>query len=251
MYILGIPGSVLLGYADYGSAAVLLLYLLYRVFLGRASGLRGMTAYMLASVVSGTPLMWASLHYGPRSPQYAVSYWAVSLIIVFAAFLLIGSFFRRACSDGVHPIWRYVRLMLVLVFVLTGAVSYLAFSLRHAHFFPYFVIEFHQDLYFVCLVLTTMLYLLLQHFESADDQLGLLVCGLGLGYAGPAASLALYRVAGGSALYGEAAGYLIPLCEIAMVSIWFYAAARVPKPVSATEARRAREVMPVQALARI
>ncbi len=251
MYILGIPGHVILGYADCVVELGVLIYLLARVLRGHAHGLLGVTAYMLASVGVGGLRVYSAFHWGAQSRQYALCYWLTDCAVVFAVFLLIASFFRRACAEQAKSSWRYVRLMLLLVFVLTGGVAYISIVRHHATLFPFFVIEFDQDIYFVCLVLATLLYLLLQQLRSADDQLGLLVSGLGLGVSAYVASLALFYVSGRALPYGVLTGYVSPLCDIGMVAVWFYAAARVPKPVSATEARRAREVMPVQALARI
>ena len=63
--------------------------------------------------------------------------------------------------------------------------------------FTLFIIEFNQNLYFTCLVLNTLLYILLQQIDSADDELGLLVCGVGIQFAGPAATLALLTLTTG------------------------------------------------------
>jgi hypothetical protein len=119
--------------------------------------------------------------------------------------------------------------------VLTAAVSFFIISRHGAHFFPYFVIEFQQDLYFICLVLTTMLYLLVLQYDTGDEQVGLLACGLGMQFAGSAASFALVHITGGQALYGALAGYLPPLCDMGMVLVWLYTAARVPKSLGARE----------------
>ncbi len=243
--------SDILGYADYALEVGVLVYILLKVVRRPGSGLFGVAAYLLASVAVGSARLAVAFHWGPQSRQYALCYWLTDYWIVFCAFLLVGSFFRRACLAKSVELWRHVRLMLASVFVLTGLVAYATILHHHQGFFPFFVLEFQQDLYFVLLVLITMLYLMLQRFEPADDQLGLLVSGLGIELAGFAACLALVYVAGGQALYGVVAGYVMPLCDIGMVLLWFYTAARVPKAVPAMEAQSPREVLPAHVLARI
>jgi hypothetical protein len=248
--LLAMRVSDAIAYADYFFEVALLAYLLIGLFRRRSEGLAGITAYMLASVGLGGLRMYAAFNYGPQSRPYAAIYWLTDYALVFAVFLLIVSFFHRALADRPEA-WRRVRPALVSVFILTGAVSCAIITYRGYSFFPYFVVEFQQDLYFACLVLTTALYLTLVKFEPMDDQFGLLVAGLGMMFAGFAVSFALFIVGGGSALSGLLTGYIAPLFDIAMVSIWFYAAARVPmRALAREEDRGTREVLPFAVLAR-
>jgi hypothetical protein len=89
-------------------------------------------------------------------------------------------------------------------------------------------------------VLNTLLYILMQQLNSADDELGLLVCGIGIQFAGPAASLALYHLTGGPPYIRSLTYLVIPACTLAMLLIWFYAIARMPRP--ATAAARGSEI---------
>jgi hypothetical protein len=241
---------LVLGFLDYSSETALFVYLLSLALRRRCCGLTGLLAYVTVSVGVGVLRLFAVAHYGALSQQYALCYWLTDFPLVFAVFLLIASFFRRACAGRVEA-WRHVRLMLTLIPPLTGAVSYIAIlRLRHS-FFPYFVIEFQQDLYFACLVLVTMLYLMLLKFDPADEQLGLLVCGLGVMFAGFAASYALVIATRWAPLAGVLSGYIPQVSDMGMVSIWLYAAARVPKTVPAKEAQKAPKDFPAGALARI
>jgi len=93
-------------------------------------------------------------------------------------------------------------------------------------------VEFEQNLYFTCLVLNTLLYLLLQQTHSADEELGLLVCGLGIQFAGPAASFALVHLTSGEAYATSLNHFLGQLCTMGMLLTWFYAVAWMPKRAS-------------------
>jgi len=72
---------------------------------------------------------------------------------------------------------------------------------------------------------------MLQWFRDRDQFLQLLVCGLGIQFAGPAANAALILIAPPH-LVPDARHlltYLLPVCNVAMLAIWVYAVARQPK----------------------
>ncbi len=76
-------------------------------------------------------------------------------------------------------------------------------------------------------MLNTLLYLLLQHIDSADDQLGLLVCGVGIQFAGPAATLALIHLTRGERFAHSLGSLAMRLCTLGMLLVWAYAIVHV------------------------
>ncbi len=167
--------------------------------------------------------------YGLASREYAYFFWLTDVSLTLAAFLLICAFFRRACQHEAK-MWQVLRLMLAFVFVLVLAISLFSLSRHYSHLFTRFIIEFEQNLYFTLLVLNTLLYILIQQIQSADDELGWLVCGMGIQYAGPAAGWALVHLTPGQHFAQSLQNFLHPLSTLGMLLIWFYAVARVPKP---------------------
>jgi hypothetical protein len=166
--------------------------------------------------------------FGFRSPQYAYCYWLTDVMLAFAAFLLITSFFRRAYRDATG-VWTTARRALVLVLFLVLGVSLYELRSNYDHLYTRFIIEFQQNLYFACAVLNTVLYLLMQRFEALDEELGLLVCGTGIQFAGPAANLALVYLTPHQHYASSFFTYLDPLCNLGMLAIWFYAITRLPQ----------------------
>ena len=160
--------------------------------------------------------------HGFNSRQYYYVYWSTDFLLVIAAFFLVCLLFRRGCLHQ-DKMWRFVRLFLVFIFILVIGISCLSLSRNYSNLFTYFIIEFKQNLYFACLVLNTLLYLLLQHIESVDDQLGLLVCGVGIQFAGPAATLALVHLTTGEGIARSLYYFTIPLCTLGMLLVWAYA----------------------------
>lgn len=172
--------------------------------------------------------------YGSASPEYFYAYWTTDFLLVISAFLLVCLFFQRACAKT-QEMWRLVRLLLVFVFILVVGISCLSLSRNYNHLFSHFIFEFNQNLYFACLVLNTLLYILLQQIDSADDELGLLVCGVGIQFAGPTATLALLSLPMNRHFAQSLMAYMMPFCEVGMLLVWGYAIWRVKETKTATE----------------
>src|SRR5207245_9709902 len=103
---------------------------------------------------------------------------------------------------------------------------------------PIFMTEFQQNLYFACLVLNTLLYLLRQRRQSEDEELAMTVCGLGIQFAGPAANFALVYLAQGNASFQALYQYLGVFCTIGMLATWGYAVVHVPQPAKVASKER-------------
>jgi hypothetical protein len=208
-----------LQYAGYLIEASLLLYLAgSRQRKGQASVVFYLGSLLALEAARG----WALHAYGLSSWRYFYVYWSTDFLLVVSAFLLVCLFFRRACLHE-EKMWRFARLLLVFVFLVVLGISGLIFSHNYSHLFTYFIVEFNQNLYFTCLVLNTLLYLLLQQIESTDDQLGLLVCGVGIQFAGPTAALALLHLTGGERFAQSITTSVMPICNLGMLLVWAYA----------------------------
>lgn len=170
--------------------------------------------------------------YGLHSRKYFSFYWVSDVILALGLFLLVCAFFRRATAQK-EELWRFVRLLLVFVFIIVLGISFLSLSRNYTNLSLRFIGEFQQNLYFTCLVLNTLLYILMQQLESDDEELGLLVCGVGLQLAGPAANFALMYLMQGHPFAVTLITYLSPLCALGMLLTWFYAIIRIPKPAKA------------------
>lgn len=198
--------------------------------------------YLACSLGASLERMYALHRYGVSSPSYSSAYWSTDFPLVVSLFVLVCVFFRRACADQ-GEMWRLVRFFLVFVFVAVVGISGLFFSRHYASLVTDFVVEFSQNLYFTCLVLTTLLYLLLQYIDSLDDQLGLLVCGVGIQLAGPTATLALIHLTGAEQFAQTLNSLAMRLCTLGMLLIWAYAIVRVKDEAPAIGRRRGLPVL--------
>ena len=191
--------------------------------------LRAVLTYLTALLlIDGAARSFVLYKYGFSSREYAYVFWITDVLLTLAAFLLLCSFFRRACLHE-EKMWRFLRLALAIVFILVLGISSVSLAQNYSSLFGIFIVEFQQNLYFTCLVLTTLLFLLIQRLQSADDELTLLVVGMGIQFAGPTASLALLNLARGQEFARSLVAYLGPLCTLGMLLTWFYAVALLPE----------------------
>jgi len=211
--------SHVLQYAGILIEAALVLYM---VWTSQWKGQGGIPLYLTSLLCAQLTRAYILHVFGGSGQDYFYVYWSTDLPLVISAFLLVCFLFRRACRNE-EKMWGIVRLLLWFVFVLVVGISGLCFSRNYNNLFTGFIIEFNQDLYFACLVLNTLLYLLLQYIESIDDQLGLLVCGVGIQFAGPAATLALLHLTSGVPFAQSLATSVMRLCSFGMLLVWAYA----------------------------
>jgi hypothetical protein len=202
---------------------------------GRWRRLKGLGLYAASLfLLDGVARPAVRNFFGPTSPRFFYFYWMTDVVIVLGAFLLICGFFRRACLQQ-EKLWRFVRLMLIFVFPVVLAISALTITRHYNQLYNMFIIEFSQNLYFACLVLNTLLYVMLQQLATEDDELGLLVCGLGVQFAGGAACLALLHLTPDNSFARGITVFLGPCCNLAMMWIWVYAIGAPPRTVSASD----------------
>jgi hypothetical protein len=199
---------------------------LFMIYHGRWRKLSGVFLYLVALLgLDGVVRSYTLYHYGLQSRQYAYAFYLSDFFLVLAAFMLVCSFFRRACVQETK-LWQHLRLVLPAVFILVVGVTAFSLAGHYDNLFTSVLLEFEQNLYFTCLVLNTMLYLLMQQIASPDGELEMLVCGMGIQFAGPAAGWALARLTPAADL---APPVIMPLCTAGMLLIWFYAMAHPSK----------------------
>lgn len=214
-----------LHYSGYFLEVALLTVVLWRGYLKRLTAPVCYVASFLAAGVFRSLILY---RYGLSSRQYFYTYFLSDFLLVVAAFLVVCAFFRRACVRE-QKLWHFVRLFLIFTFVIVVGISALSLSRNYSHLFSTFIVEFEQNVYFTCLVLNTLLYILMQQVQSADDELSLLVCGIGIQYAGPSASFALLHLTLGQHFSASLYRFIVPVCNNAMLLTWLYAVARMPK----------------------
>ncbi|HTS69275.1 MAG TPA: hypothetical protein VMO17_09845 [Terriglobia bacterium] len=199
---------------------------------GRWRRLKGLGLYVASLfLLDGVARPAVSNFFGHESKQFFYFYWTTDLLFALGAFLVICGFFRRACCKD-EKLWSFIRLLLIFVFPVVLGVTALSFTRHYTDLKSNsFVIEFSQNLYFACLVLNTFLYLTLQQLAIEDDELGLLVCGLGVQFAGEAAGFAFLHLMN-NYVSQVLITFVAPGCTLAMLWIWVYAIGKTPQTAS-------------------
>lgn len=217
-------------YAGYVVEAAICLMLSWQ---GRWRRHTGLCLYVVALfLLDGVARPAALSHFGPKSTQYFYTYWLTDVILALGAFLLVCAFFRRACAQD-EKWWHFVRLVLISVLVLVLIYTGLNLTRHYANLYTMFIVEFSQNVYFSCLVLNTLLYVMIQQIAVDDDELGLLVCGLGVQFAGEAAGLAFYHLTAGDNFAHVFFSFLNPACTLGMLSVWIYALLKASQTATA------------------
>ena len=213
-----------LQYAGYLFQALLLGVLVAR---GHLKRLAGACLYLiLFLLLDGVARLYTLIHYGSQSKHYYYVYWLTDVVLTVLAFALVCAFFRRACADD-EKMWHQLRPVLGFVFLLLAAISYLMIASKVHNYSQFFfwIPEFQKNTYFACLVLTTLLYIMMQRSEVRDEELAMLVCGMGIQFAAPAAGLAACELLPRSNHVSVVfvLSHLDQLCMLGMLFTWWYA----------------------------
>jgi hypothetical protein len=232
--MVGILADYGLQYSGYLLEVGLILLLAWR---GQAKRLTSLCLYLVCLVGAEASRSNVLNTYGLASRQYFYCFYVTDFLLVLAFFLLVCAFFKRACIQE-EKMWRFARLLLFFVFVLVAGVSSFSLFRNYSQLAGPFIVEFEQNLYFTCLVLNTLLYILMQQIESADDELSLLVCGAGIQLAGPAATMALVYLTPGQHYSKWLLDHIMPLCTLGMLLTWAYAIVRPPQAGTASARRK-------------
>ena len=173
--------------------------------------------YLLSNVAFSLGCYYVLHAYGYDSDEYIYFYYSGDAIPNVIGYLLIGSFFDRLLRESVFH--KYVRPTLAIFFVLIVGISAFFIVGSVEHLYSEFVLELQQNLYFVGVLLTFLLWMSVNYLDVRSRRFTLLVSGLGIYFAAHAASYALRFLFSGL----EAPMTVVPpLAYNFMVGLWLY-----------------------------
>jgi len=180
--------------------------------------------YVLISAFHTVGALYVIRTYGFTSEVYFWFYYGWDAIAICIAYVLIGSFFDQMLR---HSIFRqYVRPTLGIFFFLLLGVSWLYISRSSDHLYSRFIFEFEQNMFFVGVLLTFLLWISMIYLGAETRRLALLVSGIGIYFAAHAANYAAgFLFPGLEAI----AGRIPPLAYNLMVLVWLYTFLFVPE----------------------
>lgn len=197
-----------------------------------------LTRYLLLNLylVSGVAFTLGCLYFirkeGYNSVAYFYFYYTGDAVVTVINYLLIGSFFSYLFRDSIFR--KYVRLVLAFFFLGVVVVSGLFISGGLERLYSRWVIEFQQNMYFVGVLLTFLLWMTMTYLGAETRRFVLLVSGMGIFFAAHAANYAL-RFLSHSTKLEEVLARVPPLAYTFMVVLWLYTFWRVPEGEAAVE----------------
>jgi hypothetical protein len=201
--------------------AYLVLYLFFRrSFLEELS----IKVYMSAAAVQTCGLAACTLRFGINSPIYGYYYYYSDSLLTILMFWVIIHFYQDVFKE-MH-VSRYVRRAAVLLLLTTAFFSYLVVHHNENQVASRFVVEVGQNLYFVGLVLTYLLWGALLKLRETRMRLVQLVLSLGVYFSATAGTYAIGNLFPG--LYMPVLRYLLPILGLWLPAAWAYTFTKVP-----------------------
>jgi len=226
----------------FGSAIWVASFLLEVYVVLRCIHTRSSTKYISIGLFAGAmalrdPLQFFVLNrYGVSSHQYLVFYFYTDALLTVLMYLTIMHLFQQV-FERTH-VGAYVRRAAVLLLGLTALFSYLVVRGSAGYWSSRFVWEFSQDLYFVGLVLTYLLWAAVFRLRETRTRLVQLVLALGIYFSGMAALYAVPNMFPSTKL---ACGHLYPVLSMLLLASWAYTFTRIPEGARLAPAHLVRE----------
>jgi len=180
--------------------------------------------YLLANVAFMAGGYYVLSHFGYDSSHYRFFYYTGDALVNITGFILIGSFFDRLLRESVFH--KYVRPTLMIAFLLIVAISARFLAGNLDRFYSRFVYEFQQNMYFVGVLLTFLLWISMSYLQAETRRFVLLVSGLGIYWSAHAANYALQYLV---PALGPLLTKIPPLAYNLMALLWLYTFWRIPE----------------------
>jgi hypothetical protein len=180
--------------------------------------------YMLLSVFVSVGQFRVLMHYGRPSLEYRYFYFYSEALLVISLYFALISLYSRVFQELQAK--RYLRLGAVVLLGGTAWFSYAVVNQSSARMLTHFVFELSQNLYFVGLVLTYVLWGVILKLRETRALLVQFVLSLGVYFSAYAASYAISNLR--PDLYSHII-YLFPIIACLLPLAWTYAIWRVPE----------------------
>jgi len=163
--------------------------------------------------------------FGYDSPEYAYFYFYTDGLMMILMFLVIMHFYEQIFIE--MNVARYIRGAATLLLAATALFSYLVIRQHQDHLSGRFIGEFSQNIYFVGLVLTYLLWGAVLKLRETRTQLVQFVLALGIYFSGTAATYALQNLFPG--LWLIVLHWLPGVMGAWLPAAWLYTFAKVPR----------------------
>ncbi len=170
-------------------------------------------------------------YYGLQSPEYIYAYYYTDCLLTIALFVAVISLASRVFAE--LNLARYVRFVAVLLLLGTAGFTYAVVAQSTERLATKFAVELSQNLYFVGLVLTYLLWGAVLKLRETRTRLVQMVLSLGLYFSAYAGSYALLNLAPNY----EVVQYLAPILGCFLPVSWALTIMRYSEDSRLTPAR--------------
>lgn len=196
--------------------------------------------YMLCEAVVTAGLYFCERRYSTASPTYFYYYYYTNSLLTILMFWVIIRFYQMVFSE--MQVSQYVRKAAVLLLLATAIFSYGAVHHQfHSNLPNHFVVELGQDLYFVGVVLTYLLWGAVLKLHETRTRVVQLILALGVYFSGTAGTYAIGNLF--PHLYLPFFRFLLPIFGLWLPLAWAYTFTKVAEDArlaTATLVARAR-----------
>lgn len=189
--------------------------------------------YMLFSFLISAGRFEVLHQYGLRSGEYKYFYYYSDATLTIFLYLALITLYLQVFDE--MKVEKYVRLAALILLAGTALFSYGVVQQSQHRMLTHFVSELSQNLYFIGLVLTYVLWGAILKLRETRAQLIQLVLSLGVYFSAFAATFALRNMAPHSPI----PAYIVPVVGCLLPLAWAYAFWRVPHDARIVPARLA------------
>jgi hypothetical protein len=181
--------------------------------------------YMLCSMLVSCGDYYFLQHFGTSSVVYAYFYFYSDALLTILLYWIVIHFYQQAFDE--LKVNRYIRGGAVALLLFTAVFSYFTVRRNQDHLTDRFVIELSQNLYFVGVVLTYLLWGTILKLKETRARLVQFVLALGIYFSGSAVAYALRNILHGSA--DMLLAWIPSIMCIWLEVAWVYAFVKVPE----------------------
>jgi hypothetical protein len=193
-----------------------------------------LNVYMAASVVMSIARYDILRHYGYSSKEYLYFYFYSDFLLTIALFFALTSLYSHIFAE--MEVGRYIRTGAVVLLSGTAVFSYAVVQQSNSRLLTHFVVEISQNLYFVGLVLTYVLWAAVLKLRETRSRLIQLILSMGVYFSMFAANYALMNLYQSRATVFE---YLTPWFGCFLPLSWAYTFWHVPEEARTVPSRLA------------
>ncbi|MHB8411106.1 MAG: hypothetical protein ACYDDI_04075 [Candidatus Acidiferrales bacterium] len=179
----------------------------------------------------GQDIVWG--HFGVASPIYSYVYYYSDSLLTISLFFVIMSFYQQVFQQ--MGVGRYVRRASVLLLSATAVFSYLVVRQNTSHLASRFVVELGQNLYFVGVILTYLLWGAIVKLRETRTRLIQLVLALGIFFSADAGAYAMRNLFPG--LQVSFLRFVPPLVGLFLPLAWAYTFTKISEDARLETAR--------------